>query len=416
MVWLIGSGGMLGSDVEILLKEYGGEYVASDLEIDITDIDCLKKFVNEKQIEWIINCAAYTAVDKAEEEPEKAFRLNADGALNIAQIALDKGARLIHISTDYVFDGEKQGPYTEDDIPCPVGIYGKSKLQGEENIRKTLKEYFIIRTAWLYGKNGNNFVNTMLRLFKERENVKVVSDQWGSPTYTKDIAGAVINIVKSKSDKYGIYHFTNEGKTNWHEFAKSIHEKAKNYELIQKDIDIISITSAEYPAKAKRPKNSLLSKDKINLAFGVKIRNWQDALEDFIKDISGLWRRIKKWEEYSALDIDTAYDIYNSGRYIYVLFFCQQSIEKYIKSLVEYYEIPKRTHNLIRLLNAAHIDDYKKYEYFLIQLNMYYLESRYANDIDKIIGNAIQRKASDFLKLSKEVLSWLKQKKKPFLF
>ncbi len=285
MVWLIGSRGMLGSDVEILLKEYGGECVASDIEIDITDIDCLKKFVNEKQIEWIINCAAYTAVDKAEEEPEKAFRLNADGALNIAKIALDKGAKLIHISTDYVFDGEKQEPYTENDSPNPVGIYGKSKLQGEENIRKTLKEYFIIRTAWLYGKNGNNFVNTMLRLFEERESVKVVSDQWGSPTYTKDLAGTVINIVKSKSDKYGIYHFINEGKTNWHEFAKTIHEKAKNYELIQKDIDIISITSAEYPAKAKRPENSLLSKDKINLAFGVKIRNWQDALEDFIIEI-----------------------------------------------------------------------------------------------------------------------------------
>lgn len=285
MVWLIGNKGMLGSDVEILLKEYGGEYIASDIEIDITDIECLKKFLNGKQIEWIINCAAYTAVDKAEEEPEKAFRINADGALNIAQIAREKRAKLIHISTDYVFDGEKQGPYEENDNPGPAGVYGKSKFQGEENIRKTLKEYFIIRTAWLYGKNGNNFVNTMLRLFEEKESVKLVSDQWGSPTYTKDLAKVIIDIIKIDGNKYGIYHFTNEGKTNWHEFAKTIYEKAKNYELIHKDIDIISITLDEYPAKAKRPKNSLLSKDKINLAFGIKIRNWQDALEDFIIEL-----------------------------------------------------------------------------------------------------------------------------------
>ena len=223
MIWLIGNKGMLGSDVERILLEMRKDYIASDMDVDITNIRELKKYVGAGEIEWIINCAAYTPVDKAEDEPEMAFKVNAEGPLNLAKIAIEKGAKLIHISTDYVFDGEKESPYTEEDTPNPTGIYGKSKLEGEKIIKSLIQNYFILRTAWLYGKNGNNFVRTMLRLLNEKEVIKVVSDQWGSPTYTKDLADVILTIVGNKGDHYGIYHFTNEGKTNWYEFAKEIY-------------------------------------------------------------------------------------------------------------------------------------------------------------------------------------------------
>jgi len=288
MIWLIGSKGMLGSDVESLLDENEFEYLSSDLEFDITRIEQLKAFVFGKKIDYIINCAAYTAVDKAEDEPYKAFRINAEGVLNIAKIAKEKNAILIHISTDYVFDGEKDGPYIEEDKPNPTGVYGKSKREGEIHIQNTLKKYYIIRTAWLYGLHGNNFVYTMLKLFKEKEGLKVVSDQWGSPTYTKDLAGAIIEIVKSKSTDYGIYHFTNEGKTNWYEFAKSIYARAKEIGIITRDIDILPITTSEYPTKVKRPKNSYLSKDKIKTAFNIHINHWEDALNSFLAEVKSV--------------------------------------------------------------------------------------------------------------------------------
>ena len=285
MIWLIGNKGMLGSDVDYFLKETHRDYIASDIEVDITDLEQLKRFINDKKIDWIINCSAYTAVDKAEDEPGKAFKINAEGALSIAKIAREKEAKLIHISTDYVFDGEKNGSYTEDDDPNPKGVYGKSKLEGEKNIQNIIEKYFILRTAWLYGKNGNNFVYTMLRLFKEKEVVKVVSDQWGTPTHTKDLAGTIIKIIQNKSDKYGIYHFTNEGRTNWYEFAKEIYERAKKHKLIKKDLNIIPITTEEYPTKAVRPKNTYMSKEKIKSSFGLNIRDWGNSLEDFLKDI-----------------------------------------------------------------------------------------------------------------------------------
>ncbi len=285
MIWLIGNKGMLGSDVGYFLKETHKDYIASDIEVDITDLEELKRFISDKKIDWIINCSAYTAVDKAEDEPGKAFKINAEGALNIAKIAREKEAKLIHISTDYVFDGEKNGSYTEDDDPNPMGVYGKSKLEGERNIQNIIEKYFILRTAWLYGKNGNNFVYTMLRLFKEKEVVKVVSDQWGTPTHTKDLAGTIIKIIQDKSDKYGIYHFTNEGRTNWYEFAKEIYERAKKHKLIKKNINIIPITTEEYPTKAVRPKNTYMSKEKIKSSFGLNIRDWGNSLEEFLMDI-----------------------------------------------------------------------------------------------------------------------------------
>jgi dTDP-4-dehydrorhamnose reductase len=285
MIWLIGHKGMLGSDVEKLLKESNQEFLATDIEVDITDFEALKSYRSERKIDWIINCAAYTAVDRAEDEPEKAFKVNADGPLNIAKIAQSKGAKLIHMSTDYVFDGKKDGPYMEEDAPSPIGVYGKSKLEGENNIQSILESYFIIRTAWLYGKNGNNFVYTMLRLFNEQELVKVVADQWGSPTYSKDLAEVIQYIVGNDSDLYGIYHYTNEGRTTWYEFAKEIYEKARIKGLVKKDLSVLPISTLDYPTKAVRPQNSSMSKEKVKSAFRIDVRDWKIALEEFIIDI-----------------------------------------------------------------------------------------------------------------------------------
>jgi dTDP-4-dehydrorhamnose reductase len=291
MIWLIGNKGMLGNDIEKLLKERGLTYCASDKEIDITDYKAIEKFGKDKKIKWIINCAGYTKVDKAEEEIDEAFKINKDGARNIALFSSKRQIRLIHISTDYVFDGRQEGgtiAYSENDKINPINIYGKSKLAGEEEIKKILEEYFIIRTAWLYGLQGNNFVYTMLRLFKERDLLKVVGDQWGSPTYTVDLAGAILKIIENDSVSYGVYHFTNEGVTNWYKFALTIYKKAKRLELIEdnKKVEIQPINTEDYPTAAKRPRYSVLSKEKIKKEFNLKIRNWDKVLEDFLSTLS----------------------------------------------------------------------------------------------------------------------------------
>ncbi len=291
MIWLIGNKGMLGNDIERLLKERGLTYCASDKEVDISDYKALEKFGKDKKIKWVINCAGYTKVDKAEEEIDEVFRINKDGARNIALFSAKRQIRLIHISTDYVFDSRQEGgavAYEENDKTIPINIYGKSKLAGEEEIKKILEEYFIIRTAWLCGLQGNNFIYTMLRLFKERDLVKVVEDQWGSPTYTVDLAEAILKIIEDDSVSYGIYHFTNEGMTNWYEFARTIYKKAKRLGLVEgnKKVEIQPIKTEDYLTAARRPRYSVLSKEKIKKEFNIKIRDWDEALEDFLISLS----------------------------------------------------------------------------------------------------------------------------------
>jgi dTDP-4-dehydrorhamnose reductase len=282
MIWLIGYKGMLGTAVLELLKKQEKPYMVSDQEIDITNIDQLHEFTENKSISWIINCAAYTAVDKAEDEQELAFKINAEGPFNIAQIIREKGAKLIHISTDYVFDGTKDGAYEEDDVPHPLGIYAKSKYQGERNIMACIDSYFMIRTAWLYGRNGQNFVHTMLRLFREKSEVRVVADQWGSPTYAPDLAEVIINIINADSVHYGIYNFTNAGRINWHQFALEIHDLAQRKGLIDRTVQISPISSEQYPTRVKRPLNSYLSKDKIYREFKITPKPWQESLKTFL--------------------------------------------------------------------------------------------------------------------------------------
>jgi len=285
MVWLIGNKGMLGTDVELMLREKNITCIASDMDVDITEITALRNFIGDKSISWIINCSAYTAVDKAEDEQGAAFAVNASGVKNIALVAKEKNAKLVHISTDYVYDGSKSGEYLETDDTGPVTAYGKSKLQGEKNIIQTWDRFFIFRISWLFGKHGQNFVYTMLRLFSERDEITVVNDQFGSPTYAHDLAVFLAGLVRTDETKYGIYHFSNEGRTTWFDFAGEAYRLVKENRLIDTDVELKPVASSEYPTKAKRPANSYMSKDKVKKTFGIEIRPWQDALRDFIEKI-----------------------------------------------------------------------------------------------------------------------------------
>ena len=291
MIWLIGNKGMLGTELSLLLEKSGIPFTGTDREVDITDYEALKKFANNKPIKWIINCAAYTAVDKAEDDIEACRRINTLGAANIAACAKTTGAMLVHISTDYVFDGKgitDKGnirPYREEDETNPTGVYGLTKRDGELAVIKNNPCSYIIRTAWLYGKHGNNFVHTMLRLMKEKDEVKVVDDQRGSPTWAYDLASAVLAFIKAvdsgKNISFGIYHFTNEGNITWFDFAKEIFRQGRECGRIARDCVVKPCTSAEYPAKVRRPAFSVLDKSKIKANLGISIPLWDTSLKAF---------------------------------------------------------------------------------------------------------------------------------------
>ena len=286
MIWLVGNRGMLGMEVHRRLQAYRYVHVATDLDVDITDRKAISKFSGPLALSWIVNCSAYTAVDRAEDEPDQAFRINAEGVRNLALLAREKGAALLHVSTDYVFDGRKDGPYLETDTPNPIGVYGKSKLQGEIYIRENIESHVILRTAWLYGPAGNNFVRTMLRLFQERDEVRVVDDQWGSPTLAGDLADAIVRIITRETVPYGTFHFTNEERTNWFEFAREIYRQAGQAGLLNREVRLIPIKTDQYPTRTLRPANSCLSKKKIKDVFNIPVRSWQEALAECIAGIS----------------------------------------------------------------------------------------------------------------------------------
>jgi len=288
LIWLIGNRGMLGQEIGKLLERYNIEYCVSSSEVDITNFKDIESFGREKNIKWIINCAGYTQVDKAELEPEKAFRINKDGVKNIALFSAEREIKLIHFSTDYIFDGrfEKDAmAYKEEDEPNPINIYGESKLAGEEEIRRIFDHYYIIRTAWLYGKNGRNFASNLLRLLQEREEISLVSDQWSSPTYAVDLAAVILKIITDNSNKFGIYHFTNEGISNWYKFAEELYKKSRFLGIVdyRKKIKIIPIKTRELNSLADRPRWSVLNKEKIKKELNLEIRYWEEALTDFLK-------------------------------------------------------------------------------------------------------------------------------------
>ena len=293
LIWLIGSKGMLGTEISLLLEKTGLPFVSTDSEVDITDTAALERFAQKHPADWIINCAAYTAVDRAEDEIETCRRVNTLGAANIAASAKNAGARLIHLSTDYVFDGkgiaEGTGlrPYREDDAAAPACVYGLTKRDGELAVIEKNPRSYIIRTAWLYGKYGNNFVHTMLRLMNERDEVKVVDDQRGSPTWAVDLALAVLTVIKAvdsgKDIPFGIYHYTNEGDITWFNFAQEIYRQGRGQGRIARNCVVKPCTSAEFPAKVTRPAYSVLDKSKIKAALGIDIPVWDASLREFLK-------------------------------------------------------------------------------------------------------------------------------------
>jgi dTDP-4-dehydrorhamnose reductase len=275
-ILITGANGMLAKAVRNELKDE--ELILTDVsELDITNLEAVREFVNLNQPKYIINCAAYTAVDKAEEQLELARKVNAIGPKNLAIVANEENATLIHISTDYVFGGAKnvEEDYTEMEDKSPESVYGITKLEGEQAIIDSCFQYYIFRTAWLYG-DGNNFVRTMLKLGKEKEQINVVMDQHGSPTYAVDLASIIHQAIK-KQIPYGIYHATNLGYTTWYEFTKEIFEKANI------NCKVNPVTSEEFASAAKRPKNSKLSKEKL-LKAGIEIPTYEDALNRYLKE------------------------------------------------------------------------------------------------------------------------------------
>lgn len=283
MIWVIGAGGMLGRELCKQLDVIAYRYVGTDLEVDILRENALQPFIEENdEIDTIVNCAAYTAVDNAEEEKDKAYAINAQGVGNIARVAEKQNAKLVHISTDYVFDGESEEPIAEDHPRNPISVYGASKLEGEELARRECARLVIIRTAWLYGLYGGNFVFTMLRLMNEKETISVVSDQFGAPTNAADLAGAIISVIRVPSFVPGTYHYTGKGKTSWYEFATAIYTGGVERGLVHKKCDIIPVSSDEYVTKAKRPRYSLLSSKKYEETYGHAAVEWRISLDRFL--------------------------------------------------------------------------------------------------------------------------------------
>ena len=279
-VLVTGSNGQLASCIKDLAKQYDGlNFIYTDYkELDICDLNQVNTFFkSNKKIDYCINCAAYTAVDKAESDVEKAFEINANGAKNLAIACREFDAILIQISTDFVFDGEKKEPYTETDVAKPISVYGASKLQGEIEIKQTLETYFILRTSWLYSEHGTNFMKTMLRLAETRDEISVVSDQIGTPTYAGDLADVILKIISSKNTNFGLYHYSNEGVASWYDFAKAI------FEAVNLKTKINPIETAGYPTPAKRPVFSVMDKTKIKNQLNIEIPFWSKSLSKALK-------------------------------------------------------------------------------------------------------------------------------------
>ena len=280
-ILVTGCNGQLGNEIQLLEREYPQHqwYNTDVQELDITDVNAIRQFVLEHQIDGIINCAAYTAVDKAEEQEELCTKLNAEAPAYLASAVGSRGGWMIQISTDYVFDGTSHVPYVEDDDTCPNSVYGRTKLVGELNVQKLCEKSMIIRTAWLYSTFGNNFVKTMIRLGKERSELGVIFDQIGTPTYAHDLAQVIMTVVR-KGIVPGVYHFTNEGVISWYDFAKAIHRIAGI-----KTCHVRPLHTAEYPTPARRPHYSVLDKTKIKKVYGIEIPYWEDSLKDCLEKI-----------------------------------------------------------------------------------------------------------------------------------
>jgi dTDP-4-dehydrorhamnose reductase len=289
-ILIVGAKGQLGKELISQGIKLEGDIIGIDVdELDITNITDVQTYFNKQKFSVVVNAAAYTAVDQAEKDSTTAFAVNSEGPHNIAMLCHEKSTPLIHISTDYVFDGLKPRAYKEEDALSPVDVYAQSKAEGEKRVAAATRRYIIIRTAWLYGLHGNNFVKTMLHLGRNRRVLKVVNDQRGCPTNAAELAAAILTICRKihendNFDAWGIYHFCDKGETTWYEFAEMIFKKASRYEKLALQ-ELIPITTQEYPTPTQRPPNSVLSCDKIQRTFGIKPKPWVDSLEEMLKKL-----------------------------------------------------------------------------------------------------------------------------------
>lgn len=278
-VLVTGVKGQLGYDVVKECEKRGIEAIGVDVEeMDITDAAACERVITEAKADAVIHCAAYTAVDAAEDNEDLCRKVNAEGTRNIAEVCRKLDIKMMYFSTDYVFNGQGERPWEPDDPREPLNVYGQTKYEGELAVQELLEKYFIVRIAWVFGVNGKNFIKTMLRLGKERGAVSVVDDQIGSPTYTYDLARLVVDMIQT--DRYGIYHVTNEGLCSWYEFACQIFKAAG-----MNQVKVTPVDSTAFPAKAKRPHNSRMDKSKLAENGFEPLPSWKDALERYLKEI-----------------------------------------------------------------------------------------------------------------------------------
>lgn len=285
-VLISGGDGQLGRELQLAAPKDIGVFAYGAGELNLVDPKAVDLLVAEIQPDIVINAAAYTLVDQAETESAKAFAINAEGVVNLAKAARDCGAKFIHFSTDFIFDGKKSTPYLCDDPPNPLGVYGASKLEGEKRLRQIMAEedMVILRTSWLYSVRGNNFVTTMLRLMGERDELQIVSDQVGSPTWAKPLAGAIWSIVEKKL--CGIYHWTDAGVASWYDFACAIYEEAKIIGLVSREVKIIPVNHDLFPLPAQRPAYSVLAKEELWGEIGYRSEHWREALRKMLREMA----------------------------------------------------------------------------------------------------------------------------------
>ncbi|HLV38821.1 dTDP-4-dehydrorhamnose reductase [Xanthomarina sp.] len=277
-ILVTGGNGQLAKCIKDLENTDGNlKFIYTDYqELDISNIEAVETFFKNNQVDYCINCAAYTAVDLAENDQENAIKINELGVKNLAIECQKNNSTLIHISTDFVFNGKQTSFYKEEDAPDPISVYGATKLQGEVQLQNHLTKYFILRTSWLYSEHGNNFMKTMIRLSKEKNQLSVVTDQIGTPTYATDLASVIMKLISNNTNQYGIYHYSNEGVASWYDFAKAI------FEEIGSKIKLVPIKSIEYPTPAQRPQFSVLDKSKIKSTLQIEIPYWRDSLRKAI--------------------------------------------------------------------------------------------------------------------------------------
>ena len=279
---VFGASGQLGHCIKLVAAEMGMTNILFPNEkiANILDTDLIAELFEQERPSFVINCAAYTAVDKAEDDVELARKINKDGAANLAELCKAYQVTLIHISTDFVFAGNQASVLNETDIAEPINVYGLTKLEGEKAITAILSHHFILRTSWLYSEFGNNFVKTMLKLGSERPLLNIIADQIGTPTYAIDLASCILNLIKNNNTAYGLYHYSNEGVTSWYDFAKAI------FDISKLPVKVLPITSNEYPTKAIRPAFSVMDKSKIKQMMNIEIPYWRDSLEKCLTNLA----------------------------------------------------------------------------------------------------------------------------------